>query len=330
MARWKQRGKSATVKKNFKKLPLDEINKKLKEEAIDLKRQQSQAYELSRFEFLYRQAMMQERIKREKIKEAERIRNEDELKDAPFMPDINKKSLQLARDIPTLKDRTAELIENDRLRNIDQRNSSFKKMSRDLSTNKKVVASKSSKKTVLDPEDYCNFFNKNMEWLNHKMGKLDYLQSEKKKKEDSDYHKDCGRYQRRYRGTGDANDSLDSYYEHCKQSSLAHPEDNDLGTVQKKLTFLDEAEEPEEQSAHTSDKGDEAAQASKLEPLPAARQRAPAEEKENKPAVDNVPLEDRLMWEPQSSAQEKELVGALLNDLKDIRASMQLAAGSRE
>lgn len=328
MARWKQRGKSATFKKNFKKLPLDEINKKLKDEAVDLKRQQSQAYELSRFEFLYRQAMMQERIKREKIKEAERIRNEDELKDASFMPDINKRSLLLARDVPTLKDRTAELIENDRLRNIDQRNSSFKKVSRDLSTNKKAVGSKSSKKTVLDPEDYGNFFNKNMEWLHHKMNKIDYLQSEKKKKEDHDFYKDCGRYQRRFKGTGDVNDTLDSYYEHCKLNNLAHAEDN-LGTVEKKLTFLDEAEELEQRSDQTSDKEDDDLQASNLQPQPAARQRTPEEEKENKSAVDNLPLEDRLVWEPQSSAKEKELVGALLNDLKDIRASMQLAAGSR-
>ncbi len=326
MARWKQRGKSATIKKGYKRLPLDEINKKLKDEAVDLKRQQSQAYELSRFEFLYRQAMMQERIKREKIKEAERIRNEDELKDAPFMPDINKRSVLLAQNTPTLKDRTAELIENDRLRNIDQRNSSYKKLSRDLSTNKKVAASKSSKKTVLDPEDYGNFFNKNMEWLNHKMSKLDYLQSEKKKKEDSDYFNACGQYQRRYKGSSDANDTLNSYYEHCKHRRFADPED-DLGTVEKKLTFLDEDDEEQNRSAHTSDKEDDAVQASNLEQQPINRQQTPAEEKENKPAADNLPLEDRLVWEPLSSTKEKELVGALLNDLKDIRASMNIVAG---
>jgi hypothetical protein len=329
MARWKQRGKSATIKKDYKRLPLDEIKKKLKDEAVDLKRQQSQAYELSRFEALYRQAMMQERIKREKIKEAERIRNEDELRNASFTPGINKRSLLLAQNIPTLKDRTAELIENDRLRNIDQRNSSYKKMSRDLSTGKKAVASKSSKKTVLDPEDYSNFFNKNMEWLNHKMNKLDYLQSEKKKKEESDYFHDCGRYQRRYKGSSDQNDTLNSYYEHFRQHKFADLEDS-LETIEKKLTFLEDPEEEDHHSHETSDKDDPDVQASNLEQPSAPRQLASAEEKENKATANHVPLEDRIVWHPQSSTKEKELVGALLNDLKDIRESMKVITGTRD
>ena len=326
MARWKQRGKSATFKKSFKKLPLDEINRKLKDEAVDLRRQQSQAFDISRFEFLYRQAMMQERIKREKIKEAERIKDEDELKDAPFMPDLNRRSLLLAQNIPTLKDRTADLIEHDRLRNIDQRNSSYKKIARDLSTNKKVVNSKSTKKTILDPEDYGNFFNKNMEWFNHKMSKIDHLQSEKKKKEEQAFYNDCGRYQKRERGSSDAQDPLHSYFEHCKQKKIPHLDD-DVGNVEKRLTFLDDDEGQEDRSQVSSDKDAEDVGASNIELPRSALQKRAIEEKENKSAVDNQSLEQQIIWEPHPSTKEKELVGALLNDLNDLRASMRLATG---
>lgn len=190
-------------------------------------------------QYLYQRGLMIDQVHRERSKEAAEIRIKEISKDCSFAPKLNERSREIAQSRIPLLDRTVENLERSRLQMIGSRSKSYKKHGTcTLSTSKKHRA-KPKVKEVIDPEDYDNFFKKNIEWLHHKESKIEYLQSEKKRKaeieelrsmvppkyaEDPEYQFDEPMYEDMYR-----------------KAVFVEP-DRGLARVSKKLNFADDEE----------------------------------------------------------------------------------------
>lgn len=131
-------------------------------------------------EYLYQRGLMINKLHRQKSKEAEREKHKIDLGYA-YRPQINEFSKHLVKDRLPLMDRTTEIIEQKRSRILQESSRSYKKHG--MTSPKK---SKNHKpRVVLDPEDYDNFFRKNIEWLNHKENKREILQIEQKRRRET-------------------------------------------------------------------------------------------------------------------------------------------------
>lgn len=130
-------------------------------------------------EYLYQRGLMIEKLHRQRTAAAE----ENKTKGYDFQPKINSKSRELTKSRKPLKERTTDLIEAQRLVMLRNRSKSYKKLC--PGTSPKKAKKPKKQKLILDPEDYDNFYKKNIAWLEHKENKREFLLTQKKRKEDS-------------------------------------------------------------------------------------------------------------------------------------------------
>lgn len=326
ISRWKARGNY--YKKDLVWSPYDEINKRMKKEVDTAKKDQIHGRGQDRFHYLYRQAMMQERIRIEKIKEATRIKEKMEIADASFTPEINKTSRSLAKKNKPLMERTAEKIEKERLQKINQRNAiepgSGARMYPGFSPTPKPRAKSTIKKEVLDPEDYDNFFKKNIEWLNFKREKIDFLQSEKKRMEEKVFEDECGKYQKQQKDKENgADDSLYSLYKHISKKKIPDIKNIEKEVrVRRRLYFEGEDQQHEDHTLDNEDNGITA------EGRANDKQRTDGnfhslidddlglDEIENDHLAGQNGMRDKM---DKVNLKEELLIGALMNDLNDLK-----------
>lgn len=224
-------------KKNYqKKAIIDQLPSHLKGRTV---RHFSPKHCENYSQYLYQRGLMIDQVHRERSKEALAIREKEEVKGLSFVPKINEKSREIAKSRPPLLDRTAENLEKSREEMIRMRSRSYRKHQQCVQSTTKKQKPKKKFKEVLDPEDYDNFFKKNMEWLKHRENKIEFLQSEKKRKEEIEElrsmvpakHIDDAEYQ-----------FDDPLYEDMYRRALFVEQDRGLARVSKKLHFAEDEE----------------------------------------------------------------------------------------
>ena len=198
-------------------------------------------------EYLYQRGLMIAQIHRERSKEANELKRKAEVNGLSFIPQINNRSRELARDRAPLLDRTSDLIEKDRQQVLSRRSRSYRKSSAITQSTTKKAKQKRKARVVLDPEDHDNFFRKNIEWLQHKENKIDFLQTEKKRREEIEDLRSMVPIKF-------SDDPLyqfdDPAYEDMYRKATQVEADRGLAKVAKRLGF----EEDEDISIHDDDK----------------------------------------------------------------------------
>lgn len=219
-----------------KKDPMDNLPSHLKGRTV---RQFSPKHCENYSEYLYQRGLMIDQVHRERSKEAQTLREKQEVKGLSFVPKINDHSRDIVRDRAPLFDRTAEMIEKTRQEYIGRRSRSYRKHKQCTQSTTKKPRYKTKVKVVLDPEDYDNFFRKNLEWLQYRDNKREFLQSEKKRKEEIEdlrsmvpiKYADDPEYQ-----------FDEPAYEDMYRKATYMDDDRGLVKVSKKINFDDDAE----------------------------------------------------------------------------------------
>lgn len=226
------RSKSTVKRKSaYKELP-----KKVNEKDI---RRMSPNHCENYSDYLYQRGLMIDKLHKQKAREAERAKTKEEQGFA-YKPKINEFSKALTRDRVPMMERTVADIENKKNRALQERSKSYKKQ---IHTSPRK-SRKRKLKVVLDPEDYDNFFRKNIEWLHHKENKREMLHTEKKRRQETEDRRSM--VPDKFVNSPDyfIDDPL---YEDLYNQALKHEPDRGIARVAKRLEFGGEENDDEKE-----------------------------------------------------------------------------------
>ena len=187
---------SSSVKKKIIKTDLDRLDSKYKRYGAG--QMHPENYK-DRCEYLYHKGMYTEEMRASRAREAQKIKELEQMKGATFNPSINPKSQEIMEnsDIPGLEERTKQYIDQHK-HQLNVRDKSGQRvgpltgyyqreiMCRDSRVDTQPAGRSVSKKkkVVLAPEDWDNFYKKTKEWWKHKENKRELLEGMRKREEE--------------------------------------------------------------------------------------------------------------------------------------------------
>lgn len=188
---------------------------------------------------------------RERSKEAIEIKKKMEVEGVTSKPQINENSQKIIKNHVSIIQKTdyAMALKKHQQRLKEQEEAEYQKNKRsyDLSGNSSMKKQKA--REVLDPEDYENFFHKNIEWLKHRESKIEYLQSEKKRKQEFEdkmlmtpwYKLPSGSVKTSSKNKEYEEDRMDRIYKNATLKEKSRPEDEEAAaqSIMRKLNFED-------------------------------------------------------------------------------------------
>lgn len=187
---------SSSIKKKVIRNELDRLDSKYKRYGPGMMSPENYK---DRFEYLYHKGMQMQEMKAVKSREAQKIKENDQMRGATFNPEINPKSQEIAdkSELPGLEERTQQYVDR-RRHSIQNRGKHTlplgpntdeyqveilcRDSKADVSPIRRQASTSKKRKVVLAPEDWDNFYKKTSEWYQHKQKKKEWLEDQLKKR----------------------------------------------------------------------------------------------------------------------------------------------------